>query len=168
MAIWLHCVAKQRTASLYQGRTRFVPGTAPVCPRHRASQSVDVYWFSCQTQKYGTKIQPEAFLTEVFLNPPGVMDVRAFGSWTSAPKCLFFSRSLRASPKFYPRRPPAYPRARRISGPNTYSLGCFAVPEKCPESGPGVSRASRCLDTPFIRFLGVIFTPRSSSRGVST
>ena len=38
----------------------------------------------------GAKIQPKVFLTEVFGNPLGVVDVRAFGSWMSAPKCLFF------------------------------------------------------------------------------
>ena len=36
------------------------------------------------------------------VEPPGVMDVHAFGSRTSAPKCL-------------------------LSGPKTYSLGCFFV-----------------------------------------
>ena len=33
-----------------------------------------------------TKNQPEVFLHKVFLRPPGVMDVRAFGSRTSAQK----------------------------------------------------------------------------------
>ena len=57
-------------------------------------------------------MQPEVFLTEVFLNPPRVMDVRAFGSWTSAPKCLFFQDFEGLTEVFAPGRPPGYPRGR--------------------------------------------------------
>ena len=58
------------------------------------------------------KIQPEVFLTEVFLNSPGVMDVRAFGSWMSAPKCLFFQGLEGLTEVFAPGRLPGYPRGR--------------------------------------------------------
>ena len=86
------------------------------------------------TQCIGNENSARSFFDRSFLNPLGVMDVRAFGSWMSAPKCLFFSRISRAWPKFLP------PDVRRdirvdirgISGPKTYSLGCFFVPEcKC-------------------------------------
>ena len=58
------------------------------------------------------EIQPEVFLTKVFENPPGVMDVRAFGSWMSAPKCLFFQDFEGLTEVFAPGRPPGYPRGR--------------------------------------------------------
>ena len=59
------------------------------------------------------------------------MDVRAVGWWTSAPKCLFFSRISRAWPNFLS------PDVRRdicvdvcrISNPKTCSLGCLFVPD---------------------------------------
>ena len=44
---------------------------------------------------FSAENQPEILLTEVFLNPPGVMDVRAFGSGMPTSKCLF-SRTSRA------------------------------------------------------------------------
>ena len=48
-----YCGIQQKTAGVSQGRvpisTRegspFVPGTVPVCPRHRPAQNVSVYWF---------------------------------------------------------------------------------------------------------------------------
>ena len=38
------------------------------------------------------------------------MDVRAFGSWTSAPKCLFSQDFEGLTEVFAPGRPPEYPR----------------------------------------------------------
>ena len=60
----------------------------------------------------GTKIQPEVLLTEVFFHFPRVTDVRAFGSWISTPKCLFFQDFEGLAEAFAPRRPPGYPRGR--------------------------------------------------------
>ena len=53
------------------------------------------------------------------------MDVRAFGSWTSAPKCLLFLPGFRGRDQSF--LPPDVRRdirvdVRRISGPKTYSL----------------------------------------------
>ena len=81
-------------------------------------------------QTEGTKIQPEVFLTEVSLNPPMVMDIRAFGSWTSAPKREFL-QDFEGLAKFLPSdvRRDIRVDVRRISGPKTYSLGCFFIPE---------------------------------------
>ena len=38
----------------------------------------------------GKEKSARSFLPEVFCSPPGVMDVCAFGSWTSARTCLCF------------------------------------------------------------------------------
>ena len=54
----------------------------------------------------GTKIQPKVFQTEVFGKSLRVVDVRAFGSCMSAPKCLFFQDFDRADRSFGP----GYPR----------------------------------------------------------
>ena len=64
------------------------------------------------TVHIGDENSARSFLTEVFLNPPGVMDVRAFGSWMSAPKCLFFQDFEGLSEVFAPARPPGYPCGR--------------------------------------------------------
>ena len=53
---------------------------------------------------------PKFCLTEVFLNPPGVMEVRALGSWKLLPPDV--RRDIRVD-------------VRGISGPKLYSLGCF-------------------------------------------
>ena len=54
----------------------------------------------CAQLILGNGIQPKVFLTDVFGNPLAysnnrAVDVRAFGSWMSAPKC-FFSRMFTA------------------------------------------------------------------------
>ena len=83
-------------------------------------------------RKFSLKfVWPKFFWPKCF-KPPGVMDARAFGSWMSAPKCLFFSRISRAWPK---RLPPDVCQDIRvdvqgISSPKTYSWGCFFVPEQ--------------------------------------
>ena len=53
-----------------------------------------------------------SFSDRSFQNPPGVMDVRAFGSRMSAPKCLFFQDFEGLTEVFAPGRPPGYPRGR--------------------------------------------------------
>ena len=133
-----------------RGGVPFVPGTVPVCPGHRPAQNVYVYWFfPCPNNMrpawrtdslpswhksilfvYGTTNQPEFFLPKFFLHPPGIMDVRVFGSWMSTPKCLFF-QGLEGLPQvFDPGRPRECPRdVRGISSPKTLSLGCFFVPD---------------------------------------
>ena len=97
--------------------------------KDRYSRRSAQQWYGPRNQ--GTKIQPEVYLAEVFLNPPEVMDVCAFGSWMSAPKCLFLFQNFDGRPKVLP---PDVCRIRmdvhRISGPKTYSLGCFFVLEK--------------------------------------
>ena len=47
--------------------------------------------------KVGDEKSARSFSAQVA--PPGVMDVRAFGSWMSAPTCVFFFRVSRACPK---------------------------------------------------------------------
>ena len=50
-----------------------------------------------------------------FFYRPGDMDVRAFGSWMSAPKCLFFFQDFEGLTEvFAPGRPPGYPRGRPL------------------------------------------------------
>ena len=60
--------------------------------------------------------------------PLRVLDVRAFGSWTSAPKCFAFQDFDRPGRSFgpgYPREWP--PDVRGMSVPQTSSLGWFSV-----------------------------------------
>ena len=106
---------RRRGVSLFSGETSMIHKNLP------NSQSspilVSHVYLSRKThselrQKSRTKIQPEVFLTEVFFNPLGVMDVRAFGSWMSAPKCLFFQDFEGLTEVFAPGRPPGYPRGR--------------------------------------------------------
>ena len=59
----------------------------------------------------GTKIQLEVFLTALKKNPR-VMDVRAFGSWMSAPKGLLFQDYEGLTEVFAPGRPPGSPCGR--------------------------------------------------------
>ena len=61
------------------------------------------------------------------------MDVRAFGSWISAPKCFVLQDFEGVTEVFTPGRPPDIRvDVPGISGPKTYSLGCFFVPEQSP------------------------------------
>ena len=60
----------------------------------------------------GNENSARSFSDRSFLNPPRVMDVRAFGSWTSAPKCLFFQDFEGLTEVFAPGRPQGYPRGR--------------------------------------------------------
>ena len=75
------------------------------------------------------KSAPEFLCPEFsFLRPPGVMGVRAFGSWMSAPKRLFFQGFEGTATLFWTRGVRTNygdPDVRGISGPRTFSLGCF-------------------------------------------
>ena len=77
------------------------------------------------------KFSPKFFWPKFFWTPLGSWTSAPSGPWTSAPKCLFFSRISRAWPKFLPPdvRRDIRVDVRRISGPKTYSLGWFSVPE---------------------------------------
>ena len=79
----------------------------------------------------GTKNHPEVFLPEIFLKSPGVMDLRTFGSRTSAAKCLPFQGFENLPEVCEPGRPPEWPAdVRRVSVSKTLSLGCcFLVPD---------------------------------------
>ena len=58
------------------------------------------------------------------------MDVRVFGSWTCAPKCLFFQDFEGLTEVFaLDVRQDIRVDVRKISGPKTYSLGCFFIPD---------------------------------------
>ena len=74
------------------------------------------------------KFSPK-FSDRSFWKPLKVVDVRAFGSWMSAPKCLFFfqdfDRPDRSFGPGYPREWP--PDVRGMSVPKTSSLGWFFV-----------------------------------------
>ena len=56
------------------------------------------------------------------------MDVRAFGSWMSAPKCLFSWIFEGPDRSFLP--PDVHQDIRVDVRPKTYSFGSFSVPEK--------------------------------------
>ena len=56
--------------------------------------------------------QPKVLLQKVFLRPPRVMDVRAFGARTSAHKTLFSCAPSDGVKAFGPGRPPGYPPGR--------------------------------------------------------
>ena len=109
----------------------------------------------------GNENSVKDFLTEVFLNCPGVVDVRAFGHGRPR-RHACFSRILRAWPKFLPLdvRRDIRVDVRRISGPETYSLGCFFVPDLPTEAfkvifdfaGYFYMLRGYFLDPPTIRF----------------
>ena len=58
------------------------------------------------------KNEPEVFLDKVFLKPPQVMDVRAFGSRTSMQKTLFSCAPSDGVKVLGPGRPPGCPPGR--------------------------------------------------------
>ena len=63
----------------------------------------------------GNKNRARDFSDRSFFKPPGVMDVRAFGLWMSAPTCLFFFLQdfEGLTEAFAPGRPPGYLRGRQ-------------------------------------------------------
>ena len=74
------------------------------------------------------QFSPKYFWPKFFWEPLRVVDVRAFGSWMSAPKCLFFHGFKDPDRSFdpgYPREWP--PHVRVISVPKTSSLGWIFV-----------------------------------------
>ena len=77
-----------------------------------------------------TKNQPEVFLHKVFLRPPRVMDIRAFGSRTSAQKtCFSCAPSDGVKVSGWDVRPDIRPDVREISRPKNLCLGCFSIPD---------------------------------------
>ena len=65
------------------------------------------------------------------------MDVRAFGSWTSAPKSLFFQDFEGLTEVFAPGRPQGYPRGRPpdIQPQNLlFGLLLFSLPDLVQDS----------------------------------
>ena len=78
----------------------------------------------------GNENSAQSFSDRSFWKSLRLMDVRAFGSWMSAPRCFFFRDFERPDRSFgqgYPREWP--PDVRGISIPKTSSLGCFFVLE---------------------------------------
>ena len=77
----------------------------------------------------GNENSAQSFSDRSFWKSLRVVDVRAFGSWISAPKCLFFQEFEHPDRSFgpgYPREWP--PDVRRISGPKTSSFENVYVP----------------------------------------
>ena len=80
----------------------------------------------------GSENSAQSFSDQSFWKSIRVVDVRAFGSWISAPKCLFFHNFDRPDWSFGPGYPHEWPPdVRGISGPKTSSLGCFFLLEDC-------------------------------------
>ena len=93
-------------------------------------------------QNLGNENSAQSFSDRSFWKSLRVVDVRAFGSWMSAPKCLFFQDLGRPDRSFgsgYPREWP--PDVRGMSVPKTSSLGWLFVLENQVKigsaSGPG-------------------------------
>ena len=109
-----------------------------------ASKLLSDFHFGVLGSLLGTEIQPEVLLTEVFFfSPPRVVDVRALGSWMSAPKCLFFQDFEGLTEVL----PDICVDVRGVSGPKTYSLGCFFVPDFSWEATNGGAKR-------IVRFFG--------------
>ena len=78
----------------------------------------------------GNENSAQSFSDRSFWKPLRVVDVRAFGPWMSAPKCLFFQDFDRPDRSFGPGYPRGWPPdVRGISVPKTSSLGWFFVLE---------------------------------------
>ena len=83
-------------------------------------------------QRIWNENSAQSFSDQNFWKSLRVVDVRAFGSWMSAPKCLFFFQDFEGPDRSFG---PGYPRewppdVRGISVPKTSSLGWFFVPER--------------------------------------
>ena len=87
--------------------------------------------FTCE-KLLGNENSAQSFSDRSFWKSLRVVDVRAFGSWMSAPKCLFSQGLGGPDRSFGPGYPREWPRdVRGISGPKTSSLGCFLVADNC-------------------------------------
>ena len=62
--------------------------------------------------RVGNENSARSFSDRSFSETPRVMDVRAFGSWMSAPKCLFFQDFEGLTEVFAPGCPPGCPHGR--------------------------------------------------------
>ena len=61
-------------------------------------------------EKLGNENSAQSFSDRSFWKSLGVVDVRAFGSWMSAPKCLFFQYFEGPDRSFGPGYPREWPR----------------------------------------------------------
>ena len=123
--------------------------SSQLLPRHQAKHSIDVrqehdriYPYSLGSPNSDQQLRPPQSLSllsrndktarnvwpEISLHPPGVMDVRSFGSWMSAPHACFFARTQGPARSFCPGMS-----ARMIPGrpqdiwPENFLFGlCFA------------------------------------------
>ena len=78
----------------------------------------------------GSENSAQSFSDRSFWKSLRVVDVRVFGSWMSAPKCLFFQHLEGPDRSFGPGYPREWaPDVRGISVPKTSSLGWFFVPD---------------------------------------
>ena len=78
--------------------------------------------------KVGNENSAQSFSDRSFWKSLRVVDVRPFGSWMSAPKCLFFQDFDCPDRSFGPGYPREWPLdVRGASVPKTSSLGCFFV-----------------------------------------
>ena len=78
----------------------------------------------------GNENSARSFSDRSFLSPPSRRGRPRFGSWMPAPTCSFFQDSEGLTEVFAPDvRRDIRVDVRGISGPKTYSLGCFFVPE---------------------------------------
>ena len=116
----------------------------------------------------GNENSARTFSDRSFWKPLRVVDVRAFGSWMSAPKCLFFSRILTALTEVLGRdiRANDPPDVRGMSVPQTSSLGWFFVLDPChgrPAFPPGSLRAQTVkFCAPLLFFLSKVFLKSAS------
>ena len=87
----------------------------------------------------GDENSARSFPDRSFFEPPWVMDVHAFGSWTSMTPVLVSPGFLGLDRSFCPPdvRRDIRVDVRRISGPKTYSLGYFFVLENRGVCKPG-------------------------------
>ena len=110
-------------------------------------QRINVNTLLCDTFRE-RKFSP-IFIRPKFVLNPGVMYVRAFGSWMSAPKCLFFFQDFEGLTEVFA------PDVRRdirvdvcgISHPKTYSLGCCFIEllKTAMFGGEDLERTNRAL-----------------------
>ena len=78
----------------------------------------------------GNENSAQSFSDRSFWKSLRVVDVRAFGSWTSTPKPLFFQDFVCPARSFRPGHPRERPPdVRGMSVPKISSLGCFFVAE---------------------------------------
>ena len=126
--VWLWVPFSSLTNSGYPQREGTDLGVSLFVPIWLVLPRCEATDWVCLLKQGCAKNQPKGFLHKVFLRPPRVMDVRAFGSRTSAQRTLFFLRSERWALLGRDVRPDIRPDVRRISRPKTLCFGCFSLP----------------------------------------